>query len=316
VAVTTNATVGVIDAKGRLLWKWKFRQANRSIEADSVAVSPHCDAVAIGGTVDYKYVWIADRAGRRAFFKTAGTPWAVKFALSGDVIAVATRASVGYLLSRRGDVRWSGHLNDLPITWPSRVEPITGIQLVTLNKEDVRGMELNWWPAAYDSHLSDDGLWKIERKTPFRGSGREVIQLWGPGDREPRWSKAIGCSNILISNNGELAIVAGDIDHADYDVGGNPSCDDQSIGLFVFDRHGELIRHWPARGTFAGLTPDGRHLICTIEGGMEQRDLLTGETDWVVQETPVGQGFRLSPDRRLLLEWLPTGEFKLFHLPR
>jgi hypothetical protein len=167
--------------------------------------------VAIGGTVDYKYVWIADRGGRRAFFKTAGTPWAVKFGLSGDVIAVATRASVGYLLSRRGDVRWSGRLNDLPITWASRVEPITGIESVTLIKEDVRGMKLNWWPAAYDSHLSDDGLWKIERKTPFRGSGTEVIQLWGPGDREPRWSKAIGCSDILISNNGELAIIAGDL---------------------------------------------------------------------------------------------------------
>jgi len=124
VAVSTADTVNVIDTAGALIWTWQFGRTNRLVRANLLAVSPSCDLVAIGGDSDYKYVWIAQRRGARMFFKTSGTPWAVRFSLAGDVVAVTTGASRGYLLSRRAEVLWSGPDRGLPVRWPSRADAL------------------------------------------------------------------------------------------------------------------------------------------------------------------------------------------------
>jgi glucose dehydrogenase len=69
-AISTANAVHVVDAaSGRERWRWNCHVHNRLIRAGSVAVSPQCDAVAIGGDTNYKYVWIAKRTGRPAYFK-------------------------------------------------------------------------------------------------------------------------------------------------------------------------------------------------------------------------------------------------------
>jgi hypothetical protein len=124
VAAATDKSVHVIDVSGEHLWQWNFHETNRLIQVgrfSSMALSPTCDAVLVTGGVEYKYVWAGDRRGRRTFFKTAGTPLAVKFDLHGKNVAVVTGAAVGYLLSRRLSVRWSGKLAELPVRWPSQL---------------------------------------------------------------------------------------------------------------------------------------------------------------------------------------------------
>ena len=124
VAAATDKSVHVIDVSGEHLWQWNFHETNRLIQVgrfSSIALSPTCDAVLVAGGVEYKYVWAGDRRGRRTFFKTAGTPPAVKFDLHGKNVAVVTGAAVGYLLSRRLSDRWSGKLAELPVRWPSQL---------------------------------------------------------------------------------------------------------------------------------------------------------------------------------------------------
>src|SRR5437899_725272 len=49
VAVATDSAVHVVDAAGRLLWVWKFRERSGFTRPRSLAVSPACDAVVLGG---------------------------------------------------------------------------------------------------------------------------------------------------------------------------------------------------------------------------------------------------------------------------
>jgi len=294
--------VHVVDTAGHLLWKWNFREATHLNRLGSLAVSPACDAVVVGGDVDHKFVWIARHRRGHTSFRTRGTPRAVKFSLRGDLVAVATGASLGYLLSDKGEVRWSGKLDDLPITWAHEARTPSTTSRTEFAKDDVEAIRLalNWWPAAYDVRRSDDGSWRIERETPFRGSGTEIIQLWGPGDKAPRWRKAIGCADILISGDGEFVMTSGDVEHSEYGAGGNPPCD--RVAVHVFDHDGRDVRSWPLTqlGSFIGLTPDGRGFLYAVGDSIERRDL-TGEISWTI----FSYGGSLSPDRRLLLELAP-----------
>jgi hypothetical protein len=162
VAVASGTTVHVIDRAGRPLWKWNFRQTNRLIRVTdltyTLAVSPGCDAVAVGGSSAYKYIWTANRRGRPAFFKTAGTPLAVKFSLHGDVLAVSTGARVGYLLSPQLAVRWSGNLGDLPVKWPSQVLETTAASRAEFTREDIQQLfDVAWGGLGHRDSLSEDG---------------------------------------------------------------------------------------------------------------------------------------------------------------
>src|SRR5438046_828445 len=49
VAAATESAVHVIDAKGTLLWAWKFREESDLRRPGPLALSSSCDAVALGG---------------------------------------------------------------------------------------------------------------------------------------------------------------------------------------------------------------------------------------------------------------------------
>lgn len=240
VAVATDTTVHVIDISGQPLWKWNFHETNRLIHVTpfggSLAVSPTCDAVVLGGRTDYKYVWTANRRGRHTFFETVGTPLSVKFSLRGDTIAIVTGASLGYLLSPRLDVRWRGKLGDLPVRWPAQVVDKTRSQshAMEFTRDDVEALfgAMMWGYSVWDS-VSDDGQWRVVVNGQERGPRTTSIELWGPGaggyrgrhriaddPSQPRWIKPMGCPGGELTRDGAFVIATGDPDHPDaYHVG-------------------------------------------------------------------------------------------------
>ncbi len=142
IAVATDTAVHVIDVSGQPLWAWRFRETTpflhpRHHPLSAFAVSPGCDVVALSGGSDYKYLWTADRVGRRAFLKTAGTPYSVAFSLQGDCLALTTSARFAYVLSPQLSVRWSGPIGQLPVKWPGQVTDAAAPPAAELLRQDV-----------------------------------------------------------------------------------------------------------------------------------------------------------------------------------
>jgi hypothetical protein len=284
VAAVTDSTVHVIDPAGRAMWAWRFREASRFLHPSqfpsAFALSPECDVVVLGGWSDYKYVWTADRRGRRSFFRTSGTPFHAKFNLRSDTIAVTTGGEVAYLLSPRLKVRWSGTIADLPVRWPGQTGNSEAMS-AEFQKADVEKLfDVPWGYGTRDS-VSDDGQWRAVAGIPIRGPGVGELELWGPaadgyrdrfktsgpgvgflamggnpresrgvnsiGDRRPRWKKDIGCPDPTISRDGLFVVVSGDLDHPAYVSGGNDTCDG-SPPTYVFDRDGNTVLTWPYDG--------------------------------------------------------------------
>jgi hypothetical protein len=267
VAAATETTIHVIDSKGHPLWKWRFQETNRLIHVNgldrALAVSPMCDVLVVGGGADYKYVWAANQRGTHTFFKTVGTPLSAKFDLRGDTIAVVTGASLGYLLTPRLNVRWSGQMGDLPIKWRSQELDPSGTPAAEFAREDVDTLfgALLWGRGVSDS-VSDDGQWRAVVEYPFRGAGTGSIKLWGPGaggyrrrqkttvdGSQPRWIKTMGCPSADLTRDGEFVIATGDPDHPDaFKVGDSPACDAGDVSTYVFDRDGNTVLTWPHGG--------------------------------------------------------------------
>ena len=266
VAAATETTIHVIDSKGHPLWKWRFQETNRFIHVNgldrALAISPTCDAVVVGGGADYKYVWAADRQGTHAFCKTVGTPLSARFDLRGDTIAVVTGARLGYLLSPRLHVRWSGKLGDLPVKWPSQQLDPAKAPAVEFARQDVDTLfgALLWGWGVADS-VSDDGQWRVVARNPVRGPITSSIELWGPGaggyrgrhmtgdGSQPRWIKTMGCPSADLTRDGEFVIATGDPDHPDaFNVGDSAACDAGDVSTYVFDRDGATVLTWPHGG--------------------------------------------------------------------
>jgi hypothetical protein len=264
VAVATDTTVHVIDRAGRPLWTWHFHETTPFLHPRHYpgvfAVSPACDVVAIGGSSDYKYLWTADRRGRHAFLKTAGTPYYGAFSLQGDSLAVTTSAPFGYVLSPHLDVRWSGLLSDLPVKWPGQVtDPAEGAEPEFL-RQDVQDLLEVLWGFGHSDSVSDDGQWRAVASRRFRGSpNNATVEMWGPGaggyrgrfsadrNRQPRWSKDIGCPAATITRDGRFVLVTGVPGQPQYDPDGNdPDCDSApDTPTYVFDREGNMVLTWP-----------------------------------------------------------------------
>ncbi len=99
----------------------------------------------------------------------------------------------------------------------------------------------------------------VVERAPFRGSGTATVELWGPGaggyrgwfdddrNRQPRWTKAIGCPDATITRDGMFVLVTGDPDHPEYDASGSPDCD-TDLPTYVFDREGNAVLRWPYGG--------------------------------------------------------------------
>jgi len=265
VAVATATMVHVIDISGYVLWRWNLSETNRLIRVaplgGSLALSPTCDTVILGGRTDYKYVWAAEQNGRRTFFGTSGTPLSVKFSLQGDSVAIVTGARLGYLMSPRLALRWRGALGDLPVRWPYQTPDQTaGRGQGVFTREDVDALfgAMMWGWAEFD-RVSDDGSWRVVTHGQERGRRTTSIELWGPGaggyrgrhrvtngPSQPRWVKAMGCPYGELTHDGAFVVATGDPAHPDaWLLGDSPDCDSGNLSTYVFDRDGNLVLTWP-----------------------------------------------------------------------
>lgn len=311
VAVATGTTVHVIDPAGRALWKWTFRATNRLIRVtDTLAVSPACDAVAVGGSPAYKYVWTADRRGTHVFFKTTGTPLAVKFSLRGDVLAVSTGAGVGYLLSPRLAIRWSGNIGDLPVKWPSQILDATAPSHEEFTREDIAWIfAVPWGELGHRDSISDDGQWRVFFTHPYRGDlSAGTVELWGPGaegyqrrfnddaNRQPRWRKPFGCTEATVTRDGMFVVVIGDIEHND------PTC--ANLATHVFDREGNTVLTLPYEGL---VDEDEMSQAVFTRTGL--RLVFPTQPSWDVPLTPEERS--TLPDTRRRLTNSPDGRMLL-----
>ena len=323
VALATDTTVHVIDASGQPLWKWNFRETNRLIQVTpfgSLALSPTCDTVVLGGASDYKYVWAADRRGKHTFFRTVGTPLSVKFSLRGDTIGVVSGASLGYLLSPDLNVRWRGKLGDLPVRWPSQAMAGSQSQVVEFTREDVEVLfgAMMWGYGVSDS-VSDDGQWRVVTNGQERGPRTTTIELWGPGaggyrgrhrttedPSRPRWIKPMGCPGSELTRDGAFVIATGDPDHPDaYHVGDSPACDSGELLTYFFDRDGHMVLTWPhdrdrAEMAAAFLARTGVPLALQVGSAWQQ------DPAWDVALTP--EEIRTLPETRRKLTYSPNGK--------
>jgi hypothetical protein len=176
VAVATDEAVHVIDAGGKRLWDWNYRETSRFLRLPRYfspfapfAVSPACDAVVLGGDPGYKYVLSADRRGGRHVLKTAGTPLRILFDPTGQTVAVVTGASRGYLLSPALQVRWSGATAGLPVRWPAQIGDVRSVNGTLFAQHDVDGLfgALAWGYGVADD-VSGDGQWRVVAHVPSR----------------------------------------------------------------------------------------------------------------------------------------------------
>jgi len=301
IALATSDTVFVVDTSGTLLWTWEFQRTNRLIRPGRIAASPRCDAVAVVGDPDYKYVWIAPRRGARVFFGTEGTPWAVAFSLDGQTIAVTTGASKGYLLSRRAAMLWSGSDRELPIRWPSKSAAQTsgGVRQTDFARQDVQLLRQGPFSGS-GSMYSTDGEWLLDWDGGGHGPGNGSVELWRreSPNRSPRvWFKeADRCSEAIMTPDAQRIIVSGGLD---------PSNDDECKFLFyVLDRDGTIVTSWPNEGLAHLLvTTAGQQVfIAQRDGGISGLDL-EGTTRWTI-DTPPGYARYTaipSPDATMLL---------------
>jgi hypothetical protein len=295
IAIATDTSVQVIDREGRLLWLWKVPQKSHLIRfSHGLAVSPACDAIAIPGWADYRYVWTATRDGHPAFFKTKGTPEIVAFSLDGDTIAVATAASRAYLLSPQLEPRWSGKLADLPVRWPAQTHDATDAR-VEFSKNDVDDLFSVTWGQGQDDSVSDDGGSRVQVTFPYRSTDPtepSEVSFWGHGaegyrlryvHRPPRWTKMFACAHAGVTSDGLFVVVAGKR-HGNYGADGlEDDCEDHRVPISIFDRAGKTVVTWPhGRSTedlrAAVLARTGKPLLL----GPPRR----GEAAWVVPSTP------------------------------
>jgi hypothetical protein len=264
-AVATTTKVHVVSDSGEE-WVWDYARTNRLISSGSIgstlptlpvlAVSPTCDVVALAGSSSYKYVWTADRQGRTAFLKTEGTPSVVKFSADGEVVAVATAASLAYVLSPQLKLQWRGTIGDLPVKWQLQQVPSSSGRRWTFLREDVEALSGVLWGQGIGDSVSEDGRWRAVWDWNYRGAtDSTTLELWGPEadgyrGRDPqgsvaahlRWSKPMGCTTGEITADGMFVIAIGDQEHPE---NSDSDCADDSRSVYVFDRDGNTISVLP-----------------------------------------------------------------------
>jgi hypothetical protein len=210
--------------------------------------------VALGGDTDYKYVWVATERGSARFFNTTGgTPWTVRFSVAGDILAVSTAASIGYLLSLQLDVRWKGRLEKMPIRWSEQIRVTTSddSNATIFSREDVHDL-LVLRPAIRDSRASATGRSVVEWEVPSHGPGNGLVHYKGPDASE--WLKVLDCPTAAITDDGERVIAIGDL-KAHEAADGASSCDNRA--LFVFNRDGQTLQSWSDRRRLLVAEPEG-----------------------------------------------------------
>jgi len=314
-AISTAVAVHVVDAaSGRERWRWNFRSHNRLIRAGSVAVSPQCDTVAVGGDTNYKYIWIAKRTGRPASLKTTGSPTAVVFSKSGDMVAVRTASPPAdvYLASVDGRLIAHSDIDTFPIQWPYNTAHAGDPAGPEFAFGDAVRLESSGVMGLIDrSQYSDDGRWILRLSTPPHGSVWEYVSLLTPLGALA-WSKTIACADAIIAPDGRWALLRGEIaKREDAAAPGDPCAG----SLYLLDRNGTTVRQraLEQRGHLIALPRDSDGFLFHDASRLQRYDLQFRPSWWI---NAVGDAdVTFAPDGTRILIREGTG-VRLFKLPR
>ena len=234
--VLTTTAAEVRDANNhRLLWSWSYHAFNRLIEAGSIAVSPTCDVIAIGGTTNYKYVWIAPRRGKRTTVRTVGTPAQVKFTTDGTAIVITTGVGRAYLASLTGQVTWTGDDKDLRSNAPNAP--------AVFHRADALSFTTWPWIQLGGANLSDDDRLLLSWDEANHGCDPGDVSSWQAPDQERIWSKSVACPSAAISHAGNWIFVSGELKN-DTDSG-EDACECADARIYVIAPDGNVVRSWP-----------------------------------------------------------------------
>jgi hypothetical protein len=276
-ALAGNGEALVISNTGRTLWEWNYSRINRFIVAGSIAVSPNCGAIAMGGDSSYKYVWIVDRQQHAVAIPMISTPLALTFDRKGESVAIGTGGHRIFLFNRIGKELWSTPPyslflpSDLSFTPEDSLLMIrsSGAALIRINasilqKYGGEGMSVS-------SDLRTVGTWSHPPHGP--GPGSVTVQnetgkvIWNNFSDDP---------GIVVTPAGDKIIARVSIDQElpKEEFQKEQFHEPQDSVLRLFTRDGTLLTEFPdINGRPVAISPDGETVLLEIAHSLDAIDL-------------------------------------------
>ncbi len=311
IAIAGGSEAQVISRTGRTLWKWKFGAINRFIIAGSVAVSPACDAIAVGGDSSYKYVWIAEKNGHKISIPFPSTPLGLAFSRDGTSVAVGTGGGRVYLLSRAGKERWS--TPPYSVSYPSDISfspdgrfilvrecgailRVDGSIVGTYNgcgmstSTDLRTIVTSWQPP----HGPGPGNVTAQSET-----GKEI------------WSNFSDDPAIVITPAGDKIIARVNIDQ---EPPKEEFYEPRETALRMFSRDGKKLDGFPNfDGRPVAISPDGTRVLLETGNSLDAIDL-NGNRLYSIAVSPTA--YKIAPDFSAVVtfSWGSDADFEYFKL--
>lgn len=276
-AALTDKGIALLETSGRLLWELPYSSISPWIrETDifsttTVAVAPKGQWVAVGGTINYRYVWVLDKRGRKQWYvKTTGTPQALAITRQGDLLAIGTAGGHVYLVSLHGKV-----LTDVKL---AKLGEIVIISALSFSADDAvlrttRGVGI---VALLNRHgkvvWKRDGAWLTVtasrgrhwfivtdnwRGVPLYDEPVDTVTLFSEDGKEV-WRKSLHFVEALIAPDGSYVVVAGALQSP-----AEPSPPIEERVVLVLDWQGHVLAEWQDEdvGSLLFISQDGRHIV-------------------------------------------------------
>jgi len=311
VATAGNGEARIISNQGRTLWKWNYGAISRFIVAGSIAVSPACDAIALGGDSSYKYVWIAEKNGRKISIPFPSTPLGLAFSRDGRSVAVGTGSARLYLFTRDGKERWSTPPYSVELSSDISFSPDGGFILfhdggaiVRVNGSivaDLRGDYMS---------ISTDLQSIVTSWEPPHGPGPGNVTVWDQAGKE-LFSNFSDDPRGVITPDGSRIIARVNIDQEPPE---GEFYEPRETALRMFSRDGKKLDGFPnLDGRPVAISPDGTRVLLETDKSLDAIDL-TGKRLYSIAVNP--GAYRIAPDFSavVVFSWGSDGDFEYFRL--
>jgi hypothetical protein len=264
VAIGHAGIVTVFDMSGAALWSWNFAKASRYIQPADLAVASSCDAVAIVGSSEYKYTWLARRRGGARALKTPSTPLSAAFDHRGEHLAIGTGGSDVHLFTVAGELKWKTTLehwccvvNGLAFSDDDRFVLLTGWGIGVLRADG----GIVWTGQDNEMAASRDLRTFVSWAQPPHGPGIGVTVVRDErGDMVWPGYKYTSTVGALVSRDGTR--IAAWVNENQQPTEEDGYKDDHPRALQVMSRQGEVLSTIPApRGELLAFSPRADRLL-------------------------------------------------------
>ncbi len=311
IAIAGGSEAQVISRTGRTLWKWKFGAINRFVVAGSVAVSPACDAIAMGGDSSYKYVWIAEENGHKISIPFPSTPLGVAFSRDGTSVAVGTGGERLYLFSRDGKEQWTTRPYRLGLSSDITFSPDGKFILVDNGGAILRanGSIVADFRADYAS-ITADLQTIVTSWEPPHGPGPGNVSVWDQAGKQ-LFSNFSDDPRGVITPAGDKIMARV---NEDQDVPPNGPYEGGETILQLFARDGIPIKEFPElEGRPVAISPDGKTVLLETGRSLDAIDL-SGKRHYSIAVSP--NMYKIAPDFSALVifSWGSDATLEYFKL--